>query len=283
MAFCEGCGDFLDAAAHVCPKCGRDSGAATDGNGAATGFLAASIMPPVGLQTDSGLGALTQSSRPSLPGTNVVLAMGETMWRSYEVTQLRSPRQGHGRLFVTSSRLIFHAQANRRGRPSLLVLETQIGSITGIRTYVTKRVSRILMFLGILLAIGGLVSLVSGTATGVLFLLIGAAMIGYALSRFGRMGTVTIQVYSQQTSMSPVSFGNAWADRGGGIVRSFIRGISGPVGILTSLFGAQDAFDFQLGFPGPDAIQAASELGAMVIDLQSKGTLAEAHWNVLTG
>jgi len=208
--------------------------------------------------------------------------MGETVWRAYDVTQLRSLRQGKGRLFVTSSRLIFYAQAKSRGRPSLLIQETQIGSITGIRTYITKKVSRILMALGILFAFGGLVSLVKGSSTGVILLLIGAGMIAYALSRFGRMGTVTIQVYCQLASISPVSFGNAWADRGGGIVRSFIRAISGPIGILTSLFGAQDAFDFQWGFPGPDAIQAASEIGAMVIDVQSKGTLAEAHWNVVT-
>jgi len=155
------------------------------------------------------------------------------------------------------------------------VLETQVSTITGLKTYISNRFSRLLILIGIVLTIGGIATI---TSVGVIFLVVGLAMVAIAFSRFGRRGTVTIQVYSQQVTPSPVTFGNAWADAQGGIFRSLVRVVSGPIGFLTSLFGAQDAFDFLLGLPGPDALKAAAELGAMVNDLKSKGSLAETHW-----
>jgi hypothetical protein len=217
----------------------------------------------------------------TIPGTDIVLALGETVWRAYQATQLRSFRQGQGMLYLTDSRLIFHARTSTRGRQSQLVMETKVSRVTGLRTYVTNRVSRAAIIAAAVLVVLGILGIShfggAGTVISVLVLLAGAAIGVAALAGIGSFGTVTIQVYSEQDTASPVSFGNAWAETPG-FMRSLARRFSGPFGLLTSLLGAHDAFDFLVGIPGPDAMRIASELGAIVADLQTKGTLAQTHW-----
>lgn len=263
---CRGCGAALASGAVVCSSCGMDAPPAPDGPGAGGAHQAGVGAPP---------------APRTIPGTDIVLALGETVWRAYQATQLRAFRQGLGMLYLTDSRLIFHARTSARGRHSQLVLETRVKRVTGLRTYVTNRISRVAVLLAALLIIAGVIGLTytGGSVTGasVVVLLVGVAIGAAALAGIGSGGTVTVQVYSEQDTTSPVSFGNAWADTPG-LVRSLVRRVSGPFGILTSLLGAHDAFDFLLGIPGPDALRIASELGAIVSDLQTKGTLAQTHW-----
>lgn len=266
---CE-CGDALPPGATVCPNCGRDA--------PSTAFAIAAIA--TGHAVDAPARSLEL-----VPGTDIVLALGETVWRSYQVTKLRSVSQGRGMLYLTNIRLIFHARSTARRRKSTLVMETKVSRITGVRTYVTQRISWSALFLAVvifLLGIGGVssggVSYVGVTVVGVVLILIGVILAIAVIAGLGGHGAVTVQVYSEQESPSPVSFGNAWAADGGGFFRGIIRSFSSPIGMFTSLFGAHDAFDFLLGNPGPDALQVASELGAIVADLQTKGSLAATHW-----
>lgn len=56
--------------------------------------------------------------------------------------------------------------------------------------------------------------------------------------------------------------------------------IRGFVGSLLGLFGAPTAWDVVVGIPAEDAEQVISELGALIIDLQSKGSLAKTRWGM---
>ncbi len=270
MAFCESCGHQLDPSEVICSKCGKEVDDTPVGD----------VGPgPRTLGAPSAVPAPIPSSRPIIPGTNVVLALNETIWRSYDVTQLRSLKQGQGKLIVTNSRLIFHAHAEARRRGSVLVMETQISTISGMRTYVSNRVMTWLIILGGLWALFGFFALFKNVGAGIINLLIGAGIVAFGLSRFGRRGTVSVQIAGQQSTGTPVSFGNAWQEENGFFHR-LIRVISGPFGYFTALFGLYDAFDFTVGIPGPDAMQVVNELGAIVHDIQSKGSLAEAEWGV---
>ena len=286
MAFCEGCGQQLVLGDAICSKCGKDVSDAMDiGDGQRGNVIVASPQaPPTVIPQTPPTAApqtppMVQVTRPTIPGTNVVLALNETIWRVYNVTQLRSVKQGQGQLVVTSSRLIFHALAQARRSGSVLVMETHISTITGMRTYVSNRVMRWLLVVGSLFALLGLLALAKRSGAGVLFVLIGAGLIALGFSRFGRRGTVTVEVAGQASSDTPVSFGNAWQEQTGFFHR-MVRAISGPFGFFTNLFGMYDAFDFTIGIPGPDAMAVAAELGAIVHDIQSKGSLAETHWGV---
>ena len=280
MAFCEGCGQQLVLGDPICSKCGKDVSDAMDIGDGQEGnvILASPKAPPTAPPTSTSMKQI-QIAAPTIPGTNVVLAMNETIWRVYDVTQLRSLKQGRGQLVVTSSRLIFHALAQARRSGSVLVMETHISTITGMRTYVSNRVMRWLLVLGTVLALLGLVALAGKSAGGVVLIIIGAGLIALGFSRFGRRGTVTVEVAGQASSDTPVSFGNAWQEQNGFFHR-MVRAISGPFGFFTNLFGMYDAFDFTIGVPGPDAMAVAAELGAIVQDIQSMGSLAETHWGV---
>ena len=204
------------------------------------------------------------SGRATIESTGIVLAEGEQVWRKYDVTKLKPSGQEAGRLYVTGSRLIFHASVNSTGRHSELVLENKIDSINGLRTYITDRRSWGLLVVAAALALFGLLAIAENAAPLGIVLLVIAIFL--ALAGLKHKGGVSIGVFSQQTAAGPISFGNAW-DTGG----FHFPKLGG---------GGKDAFSLLFGIPGEHALQVASELGALILDLQTKGTLAAPYWGV---
>jgi hypothetical protein len=220
-----------------------------------------------------------------IPGTPIALGDGETVWREYLVTAY--PRfvlfgfpitrtEGAGRLYVTNARVIFFAtfQHRRRGQ-SLLIQDTQIQHITGMSSYVAQSYSWLALLTVIVWACLGLLGLSAnrlGFAAFFLFLAVAGAML--LKQGLGRRGTVGLRISSGAAQSSPIGFGEMGRSKGG-----FIRSLLGPYAtLLDSIGGPKDAADMLMALPAQDAQQVLVELGALIADLQSKGSLAETHW-----
>jgi hypothetical protein len=267
-AFCEGCGAQL-------------SGAAGMSEGASPQNHPTMVVPPFEAMPETPLQpALSRAvavAGATLPGTPLIIGDGETLWRQYEVSQLRTRERGQGTLFVTDARVVFYARAEGRGtqRGSALVQQTKIGDITGVSAFVSHRVS-----LGWLIttAILGLITL-SSLAGGrwgyfVVFGLLLAVAITMLVRGAAKRGSVGVMIHGASTQQSPIAFGQ-FGESHGTIYR-----LLSP---LLALLGVYTAFDVLVGFPGRDAEQVIAELGALIFDLQSRGSLAGTHWGVAGG
>jgi hypothetical protein len=226
-----------------------------------------------------GMAPPHQPGPPRLPGSPIRLGIDEVLWRYYHVLQMRGFAKGTGYLYVTDSRLIFFAYSTGffLQRPSTLVQETKLEEVTGINTYVTRRVSLALLGAAILLGIIGLVCVFS-------VILILAAPIAWLLSVIcfvalltghGNVGTTVIRVHSRH-GVSPVHVGGA-------------EGFGGAFGVmLGALFhpwrfivGGNTAADVVVyGLPGQNAEEVVADLGALIQDLQTRGETAAPYWQV---
>jgi hypothetical protein len=90
-----------------------------------------------------------------------------------------------------------------------------------------------------------------------------------------RKGSVGVQIQASSSEQSPLAFGQFGEQRGffGALVHSMISPVLGLLGVYT-------AFDVLLGFPGEDAEKVVAEIGALVFDMQARGSLAAARWGV---
>lgn len=199
------------------------------------------------------------------------------LWRQYEVSQLRTRERGLGTLFVTDARVVFYARAKGRGtqRGSALVQQTKIGDITGMSAFVSHRVS-----LGWLIttAILGLITLSSLAGGRWGYFVVFGLLLGVAIAMLVRgaakRGSVGVMIHGASTQQSPIAFGQF------GETHGLIYRLLSP---LLGLLGVHSAFDVLIGFPGRDAEQVIAELGALIFDLQSRGSLAGTHWGVAGG
>jgi hypothetical protein len=213
--------------------------------------------------------------------TPIKLGDGEVVLRRYRVSQLRTRNQGEGTLYVTDSRVVFYARAKGRGtqRPSMLVQQTKLEDITGLAAYVTRRISLILLAVTVWFGLLALISLKYGNAGSTVFLLvITAACVAGLVFRGAKRGTVGVTIHSKSTQTSPIEFGQWGQPRG--LFNSLLMAVSRP---LLALFGIFTALDVLTGFPGPDSEQLIAELGALILDLQTRGSLAHRHWDVGAG
>lgn len=215
--------------------------------------------------------------RTTIPHTNIVLGDGEKVWREYPVAQLRKKKQGLGTLFVTDSRLVFHVRASgkRTGRVSELIQETKVDQVTGLGAYVSRQPSRFLMLVSFLLGLFALASLVRGSGPGfIVFALLCGGAIWATVFLANKRRKVGLRVWSSLSQPTAIGFGDFGQH---GFIANVLSGLFGP---LYDLFQAKTAFDVLLGYATQEADDVIAELGALVIDLQSKGSLAETHWGV---
>lgn len=214
----------------------------------------------------------------NLAGTPLLLGDGEVVWRRYRVSQLRRRKQGEGVLYVTDARLVFYARAKGRGaqRASSLVQQTKVGEVTGLTAFVSRRVSVGWLLATVLLALLLIRSLLNGGWRGaLLFAVLLAGAITMLLLGAARHGSVGVQIHSGATQASPIAFGQFGEQQG--IFGQLAHTILQP---LTGLLGIHTAFDVLLGFPGEDAELVIAELGALIFDMQSLGSLAGTHWGL---
>lgn len=216
----------------------------------------------------------------TLPGTPILLSDGETLWRQYQVVQLHTRQQGEGSLYVTDSRVIFFARAKGRGtqRPSLLVQQTKLKNITGLAVYVTRRIS-LWLFLFIIFGIGWTLVwfsvhlvLVAILSLAVVVACVLAVVLGKA-----NHGAVRVRIDAEGSDSSPIAFGRYGRH---GPIAIMLNSLITP---LRAIFGVFTAIDVPIGMPGEDAEKVVAELGALIMDLQTRGSLAGEHWGVRAG
>jgi hypothetical protein len=59
-----------------------------------------------------------------------------------------------------------------------------------------------------------------------------------------------------------------------------MHSLGGP---FRAIFGAATVFDVLVSFPGQDTDNIINELGALILDLQTRGDLAYAHYGLGAG
>lgn len=268
---CSKCGTPAeDPTQRFCEKCGSPLGGTR--NEWAAGNPGAQTGPASGPAPVS----VAPAQFDTLPGTKIRMGAGERLWRVYQAVQLRSRAAGEGTLFVTDARIVFFARARGRGtqRPSMLIQQTKLDNVTGLAAYVSRRMSLTLL---LLVLFGAFLTLISLVTFNILFLFIfGALTFAGILALAGgaaKRGSTGVIIHSGATDASPIGFGRFDEQRSG--IGQLIHAIFGP---LFALFGVHTAFDVLIGFPGQDSEEIIGELGALIFDLQSRGSLAEEHW-----
>ena len=216
----------------------------------------------------------------TLPGTPIWMGDGEVIWRTYKAVQLRTRQHGEGTLFVTDSRVVFYARARGRGtqRPSMLVQQTKLENITGLAAYVSRRISLTLFMFVLFGAFASLISLVTFPPMGVLLGILTVAGIIALISGAAKRGSTGVLLHAGASDASPIGFGQFGEQRSR--TGQLIHALSGP---LLALFGVYTAFDVLIGFPGEQSDQLVAELGALITDLQNRGSMAARHWGVPSG
>lgn len=211
----------------------------------------------------------------TLPGSPIRLGDGERVLRQYHAVQLRTRRRGEGTLYVTDARIVFFARAQGRGaqRASSLMQQVRLEDVCGLQAFVNRRTNVLLLLFTAFMGLAALISLATGAILPfiVSFLIAGtaiAAIVGGAGER-GKAG-VSVQARQAQPAMG---YGDFEPHRN--ILVALLSLFIFP---LLVILRAQTAFDVALGRPGQDSDLLIAELGALVLDLQTRGEMAVAYW-----
>lgn len=281
---CRQCGEQVNLSDSFCGYCGTPAEAPAEASG---GGIFLEHRPASGGPAEPPpVEAFRQVAPPSgRPGTRPPmfrLAQDEAILKTYETVQLRTGlfkrKRGQGTLFVTDARLVFYAWVNPRGtqRASWLLQQTKLEDISGIDVNVSRRISVGLLMLSVVFGLATLGSLLSIVGiplaffSGIVTVICVIALVQDASKR----GSIGMSIHSRGNQASPINFGNS-GNRGifGIIVHIFMW----PVLIFVPNYSALDVVT---GDPAEDAAQLVHELGALIIDLQTRGAMAYEHWGI---
>jgi hypothetical protein len=213
---------------------------------------------------------------------NFRLAHGEQVLKAYDVVTLRTGlfkrQRGHGTLYVTDARVIFYALVYPRGsqKASSLFQQTKLEDISGLSANVSRRVSLGLVVLTLcsaLATLGTLVSLVLPLTF--LFAILTVVLVIAMVRDAKRRGDVGVLINSRENGNSPIAFGHLPQQRG--FLDKLGRLLIFPIAIFLHSYSA---FDVIAGDPGDHANELLHELGALIIDLQTRGTMAYPEWSI---
>jgi hypothetical protein len=211
------------------------------------------------------------------------LAHGEQVLKEYEVVALRTflfrRQRGDGTLYVTDARVVFYAQVYPRGtqQASWIFQQTKLEDISGFSASVSRRLSLGLVVLTLVCGLATLGTLVEGLLPeAVIFALLTFAFAFVLVRDATRRGDVGIVINSRENENSPIAFGRLPRQRGfwDGVGRLLIF----PIAIFLHSYSAADVI---AGDPGDNVGELLHELGALIIDLQTRGTMAYPEWNIL--
>ena len=203
------------------------------------------------------------------------LAVDEVILKTYEAVQLTPGllrrKRGQGTLYVTDARVVFYAWVYPRGtqRESWLLQQTKLEDISGLYASVSRRISLGLLMLTIFFGLATLGTLVSLFLIGTfIFAILTVASMFFLLWDAARRGDVGVTISSRQIGTSPIAFGHRPRK---GFADMLIPGF---------IFRSYSAADVLYGDPAEDADQLIHELGALILDLQTRGKMAYAHWGI---
>jgi hypothetical protein len=210
------------------------------------------------------------------------LAYGEQILKAYDVVTLRpglfKRQRGHGTLYVTDARVVFYAQVYPRGtqKASWVFQQTKLEDISGLSANVSRRLSLGLVVLVLAFGFATLATLFTLLLPLTVLFGIVTAFLVFGLIRDARgRGDVGVSINSREIGTSPIAFGHN--PREGGSLDSIGRLLIFPIAIFLRTY---TAFDVMAGDPGDDAGDLLHELGALIIDLQTRGTMAYSDWNI---
>lgn len=294
---CKRCGGVVVPPASFCEDCGAPVGAGKVAPGDAR---AADVATPIPVEAQAGsatqfasaAGGVAATAGPAvaagpavLPGTQIRLGVGEVVWRRYRAVRLRNRRRGQGTLYVTDARIVFYAWTKGRTARlgSELIQQVKLEDISGFSAYVTRRVSFVLMLLAAGFSLATLVSLLAGKITlMIIFLIFTVALVAALFTDEAQRGTAGVEIHSREAATSAVEFGgiggrNPMLD---GLINVALFLVFPPLLIFRLILRSYTAFDVTRGRPGDDSGAIIAELGALIMDLQTRGTFAGEHWGV---
>jgi hypothetical protein len=209
------------------------------------------------------------------------LAHGEQVLKNYDVVALRpglfKRQRGHGTLFVTDARVVFYAQVYPRGtqKASSIFQQTKLEDISGLSAHVSRRISLGLVVLILACGIVTLVTLFSLFPLALLFAILTAVFVIVLIRDASRGGDVGVIISSRENDNSPIGFGHSPRQRG--FLDKLGRMLIFPVALFLRSYSA---WDVVAGDPADGAEALLHELGALIIDLQTRGTMAYPEWNI---
>ena len=240
------------------------------------------VQPPVQKPANAGTAFRRSDTREAGGQAPFRLAYDELILKTYRAVVLRSGilkrRRGFGTLYVTDARVVFYATIPPHGthRASSLMQQTKLEDISGLVAYVTRRISLGLLLLTAFFALAALGSLfvlfIPGTAIFLILMVISGIFLLVDANNGGKTG---ISIRSRENGDSPIVFG--FGGRKGGMADAIARILMAPILIFLHTYSALDVLD---GDPAEDAERLVHELGALILDLQTRGTTAYEHWGM---
>jgi hypothetical protein len=258
-----------------CPNCGRQPISASD---TFCQYCGVSLAP-----SSSGV-LLERGTAPAAPAADPIqhygkspapvaeddrreppfrLAYDEAILKRYEAVVLRTAItrriRGRGTLYVTDARVVFHATINPKGttRASKLIQQTKLEHISGLSVSVQRSLSPLLVLLTslfVLTFLGGLLEHNHDATVLPLILAIGSGILLAVDAR--NRGKVAVTIKSKSIDNSPIGFGYG------------------------ARLGHRSAYDLLRGKPGKDADILIKDLGALILDVQTRGTTAYEYWGI---
>lgn len=281
---CSECGQQVDRSDSFCGYCGT-AAPSSAGNSAANSAGGIVLERSPAASTPADFPPLEEFRQVAPPSANSAprpmfrLAQDESILKTYETVQLRTGlfkrKRGQGTLYVTDSRVVFYAWVNPRGtqRASWLLQQTKLEDISGLSVHVSRRISPGLLALCIFFGLATIGTLIL-IPLAFLFLILTVISVIILIRDAAKRGAIGMAIHSRENGYSPIEFGN------GGRVR-FIDRI-GRLFLLPILifFPSYSALDVMYGDPAEDAAQLVHEVGALIIDLQTRGSMAYEHWGI---
>lgn len=267
MIRCRNCGFGNSDDVRFCEECGEALTPRANGQEDETRQL--SVSPTIVPEAVTDL-PTRDSSISTIPGTGIALGEGEHLWRTYPILHFRPFRpRARGTLYITDSRIVLHAKANKLTGRTILLEETRLESVTGFGSYIDRGMGLLGTLLVIIVLVYSVHSLISGNRIVGGVLLLVTAVVVFITYYYGRMG---LRVYTQGTTPGSINFGN--------FGQGSIRSVLGSFGVVLAAIGGVQAVDVLYCFPEHDVYDVITELGALVFDLNRKGTLAGTQWEL---
>lgn len=282
---CAKCGQQVDQADSFCGYCGAPA-AAPAGNSAGGIVLERSPVAPPPPAGPGQLGAFRQVAPPSAARDSQPamfrLAYDESVLKTYKTVQLRTGpfkrKRGEGTLFVTSTRVVFYASVEPRAaqRASWLLQQTRLEEISGMSVLVSRRLSPGLLMLTIFFALAAFGTLLTVVLIPLTFLFVILAVISliFLVKDAASRGSIGVSIHSRENGHSPINVGHG---QSAGSVGMLGRVFLWPILLFIPTYSA---IDVAFGSPAEDAARLVHELGALIIDLQTRGTMAYEHWGI---